>query len=794
MSTLSFKWKVDQVSLTTDFCSRRNVKKPVLFPRYRGIVSSTDTVLAYAGTRQITPTSNIKILHLEDSIIENSRNSLTVETQFSSSSYNSPSKYFVLTDVVGDYVAEKTTPLYYKHILPSADIEPDSVTIIDGDLNEVDPNSYEVVRVLAHDPTTEEEIPGSYEECAVYSNYKNSLVESTGETTLYFVRYEVSSQTHYQLLNQQPAYSEATYDDVSPITGRMKHWRRVYILSPGFSFYSVNLPVSGDYFIKALETGRIILREPVPTDDTIPWFLNISNGAFSSLRNGDVYSYSIPEYENQSFSPLMPYKGAFEEESIFVRPDVIKVSHQDLKVDSSLYEMEILVKDYSGNTLYALTTNTSKNGDTYYEGDQIVVRTTGTSPVNVTWDSEGILGWDVNSGFIHLRDEYPDTYTVYVSYYYLETGYDLFSLNVNPVFDEEYNNQFYVVYIVPTGGDNGNLGTQVSSIQWLKVDRSGRIVDVSQDSSTGNFDLSAEYNTDGEYSYYTKSASTTTNGPNLPGQTFIEVLDTSSFPLRGIAVWTDSLGNRTVAGYAGNTATRINLVSHVLLNSITPGDTVKLHSFTDLFSSGGTNNYQWFILGESHVSNAPRVKDLSLIDLRVHGGVIKESKYRDATRIDPRAVWARPEVVSGMGQITPGDSVAVVKIPYTILKDYGGDFDKATVEQIVTTRHLAVGIIPVIIWDGAIPEITSITPGTNSLTISWGSEGLGYTYNVYYSTLNNGPWNLATLSPLVDNAYGNIYSLSGLNAGQIYYVAVTSINSDGIESPKSVVWGARVRN
>lgn len=799
MNSVSFTWTVDEIDLYKDFTTRRNVKKNVLTPRYQGYLGDGDVPCAFVSSKEITPASSLGMIKTEDSISENSASDLEGDTQWAGTSYFSTAKYFLLTDVFGDYLSRTPVPLYYKHVLPDGNIEPSSIAILDKDLAKVYEHSYRVVRIEEHDDS-DVVVADSYEECAVYSNYINSLDEETGESKIYFVRYEVSGQTHYQLLNQQPAYSLATYQDLSLVSGLMKSWRKVYTLSPGVVYYTVSVPVSKTYFIRPLERGKIALSKPVYKDDTDPWFVTVSNGAFSSIRNDQVYSFSVPEYENQDFSPLYPYKVSVEEEAIRVRGDILKVSQQNLKVDSSTYIMEVLIKDYAGNTLYALTTDSSINGDYLYEGIQRVSRTIGSKEEWITWDGNGIVGWDEASGFIHLGKNYSDTYQFLVTYYYEETKFELTSLNLNPVFDEEYDDHFYAIYVVPTGGDNANTGTQSRSVQWLKVNRSGRIVDVSQKGVCGNFDFS-EYYTDGQYSCYSKEASSEVYSDlNPAGAASIAISSGSSFPSQGIAVWTDGTGTRRVVGYSSKgiywsgtqSYSRLILSSQTLPAPIPEGTTIYLHSFRGLFSSDGENNYQWFLLGEVRPSSTSTPDSLSIIDIRKTGGVIKPEYYEAAIKIDPKAVWARPEAFPTRGQCIPGETASIVKIPFTLLEEYGGSFTRTNIEDIVSSRHLATGVLPVILFTGGIPEIETITSSDGNITITWYTEGSSFSYNVYYSSARNGPWTQANDSLISDQSYGPSYTITGLTPRLIYYVIVTSVNSDGVESPQSIAWGIKV--
>jgi len=787
----SIYWKISDVSVSKDFSTRRNIKKAVLFPRYQGSVGDVEAVCAYVGSKEIDPQSSLSLVKTEDTISENSKSAFSGEATWVGNTYHTSSRYFLLTDVIGDFTSTESIPFYRKHTLPSGDIEPDSVAILNENLEEVEENSYIAQRIQSRD-SSEIPVDDSYESGAVYSNYTNSYNRETGETQLHFVRYEVSGATHYQLLNSEPAFTEATVDDISLVSGGLKSWRKTYIVQSGALLYTVVTPQTATtYYLTPLGRSRIIVNDPIDRSDEAPWFLNVSNGAFSTLKSSKTYSYSVPEFASQTFSPLYPYKVEVDEVAEYIRSDILKVDRSPMKIDTSLYSMDILVKDVSGNVLYALTTSTSKGGDYYTESGDRVFRIVETNNAWVAWDSDGIAGWDLDGGFIHLKGDYPDTYSFYVSYYYEEAGYEITTLNVNPVFDEDYNGQWYILYIVPTGGDNANALTQTSSIHYLKVSRTGRIVEASQDGDGGNIDLEATIDDGLQNMHYSISASSSSSITNSTGQGYVDVDDASGFPGSGILSWPGTGGTVRVA-YNSVSGNRITFESYSLIEDLT-NITFTLHSFLDLYTSSGTNSYQWLVLATVSSGPTSRASDLSIIDLRAKGGVLKEKYYSDAMALDPRSVWARPEVIVSRGQAVPGESVAVVKVPYTLLKDYGGNFTKEEVETIVSSRHLATGICPVVIYHGAIPNISSLVSTTTTVTVCWDSEGDDYSYNVYYASLPDGPWTKDTSVLLSDQIYGNCHTLTGLSSGLKYYVTVTSVSSSSVEGPKTNPWGIRTR-
>lgn len=782
---------------------RQNVKKDINYIFYKGTVESEDVPCSYVGSTEIDPRANIEIIHKEDEISENSLRVFNGEVTWQGTTITVSSKNFLLTDVFGDYKSDKLVPYYWKHVLPSGNIDADSVKIVDGDLVEVQESSYRTIQHNTYDETTGLPITGTYDSCAVYSNYENSYDEQTGEVKLYFVMYKVSGTSHYALLNQQPVFREATYDDVWSVTSSLKPWEKVYIVSPGTTDFTVTVPNSTTtYSLKLNTEGRIFVKDFLDVSDEEPWFPRISNGSFNKLVSSERYVYSVPEFSSQSFNPTSPYKSIVGERALRIRGDIYKVDATPLQVDTTLYILDVVIKDKFDNVLYAFTTDSSKNGDYYYHAGERVYRDIELRNEWVSWDTSGIIGWDIESGFIHLQDDFPDNYVCEVSYYFEEKYLQYTGLNINPVFDETYNGQFYVLYVVPTGGSNDNA-SQTASVNYIKVNRSGKIIATSQDGTAGNYNLNNVIETDGENIHYSLFANSTSYGTNSSGSSSL-VIDngnnSSNFPDNGVLVIGNSAvtaSSTQIIGYSaksvGASTTTFTLISP-LTATVSSGTSVNLFSFVDLLSSGGqlTNSMQWFVLAELHIATTYRPEELSLIDVREKGGVIKEEVYDEANIIDPRAVWLRPEHMITRGQPVPGESVAVIKVPFTILSDYGGTFKKEDVEEVVR-RHIATGVMPVVIYHGAIPEITSAASTTTTVTICWGSEGSSYSYYVYQSSLEDGPWTLVNSTAVSDQVYGNCYTITGLTTNTVYYFTVTSLSTDGIESPKSIAWGIKTK-
>jgi len=829
MSTLSLAFTVTDVPVEGEFTLRRNFRKPLLFPRYQGFLRETDAVCGFVGSKEILPTSSLSILHQEDSLEVNSPEVFSRVKEWVGDHTTFPTKEVLVTDVIGDFISRTRVPFFSKTVLPDTTITPSSVAILDKNLVEVPRDSYRVERIPSYDDS-DTVIPDSYEEVAVYSNYKNTYNEETGEFEIYYIRFLAAAGLHYKLLDQQPAFRPAELKDVSLITGSLKPWVKAYLYreTPGGG-YTFILPLgSRRYFLKPKRTARIALEEPRVQTDTDPWFPKVTNGSFSNVVGGEAYYYSVPEYQIQHFSPMKPYKVKVEERALPLSSNLFKVASTPLKVDTALFPIDVLIRNREGKVLYALTTKVSKAGTQYLERGLGVVREIETGGAWVVWDGGGILSWDRESGILHLQGKFSERMEVFVSYYYEEEGYELTELNTNPIFDADFAGQSYVIYAVPRGGINPGTTSRACGIHHLQVDRSGLIVSTSQNSASGNFDFESFLATY-PHVWYSKSSSAVTDGVTGAGSSTLVLDDVSDWPSRGTVLvhnqavigapfngaefWRDGV----IKSYNGKdeVASTLSLTS-AIGTEIPSGASVHLVSFKDIFSTSDTVNYfQWFVLGQVTPYPAQRVDELSILDLRRSGGRLKEKYLEEALAIDPRAVWIRQGTLPGFGQAFPGDTAVVIKVPFTLLKDYGGLFAPDEIEAIVARRHLAIGKIPVILYYGAIPEIVDITIGTDTVILAWTSEGDSYLYNIYRSFSPDGDWEKVNAEPIPDyldvysgsgggsvvgQGYGGSYgvetnaeTVTGLVPGVKYYFCVTSISPDGVEGPKGRPWGVKTR-
>jgi hypothetical protein len=200
-------------------------------------------------------------------------------------------------------------------------------------------------------------------------------------------------------------------------------------------------------------------------------------------------------------------------------------------------------------------------------------------------------------------------------------------------------------------------------------------------------------------------------------------------------------------------------------------------------SGGETKRY--FVVSEVSVSETSGVESVAILDVREAGGGIKEERIVEAAKKVPEAQFISDWFPLD-GYPYPGEASIVVKIPYTVLSDYGGTLTEQQVKDYVA-RHKALGVYPIVKFYGVIPNVyVSATSFLidNAVTVFWDSETSDYTFNVYYGIQKDGRFTKVA-SGLPNSSTGNSYLLGGLKSNSVYWVFVTAVDNNGIESPRS---------
>ena len=95
-------------------------------------------------------------------------------------------------------------------------------------------------------------------------------------------------------------------------------------------------------------------------------------------------------------------------------------------------------------------------------------------------------------------------------------------------------------------------------------------------------------------------------------------------------------------------------------------------------------------LAKIYVKPNSNRSDITVIDTRQRGGGLKESISQDLIdKFEPEAnyYW---DIGFLDGKAYPGNSVVIVRLPKTILKEHGGRFTESEVEAAVD-KHIAFG-------------------------------------------------------------------------------------------------------
>jgi len=808
ISTSSFQFRLTGVTGTPfNNRTRQNVKKRIAKILYVQAPTDDAALLSYVGSDEINPATSLFIGDRSDSIYTNSRTStieeiVSLDDNASRGPVSNTNFLFTQEFVQADsgYI-----PLYYKHTLSSSVI-PESVRIFDHKFNEVGSDKWKLVRQYEWndlDGTTD----GTVENYLLFNSLENSYDHNQGTYNVYFVQFTSVSgsvqTTTTEILNNDNGYHPALAEDYWHITpGELKPWVYAYSLSD----LIVSFPAVGKYAIKYLESKRIAVKAPVDYTDTEPWFPRIINGNFTNGIAGFNSTYSIPEFENQAFNPLEPYKIAARKLSQKIDKRLLKLPHEEIQT-GSIFSYINIEFEKDGVIEYAVTNDPSLDGTAYFDFDGN--RVLDSDGAEITWSTSNFLGIDRKTGIVHVDFDISDYYSIYATYPYKEEFYTLTGMMMNPIFDSNVHAQTRVVYLVPSSAPNENTTTQTASVMWLKVSRADLIEELNQDGTCGNESINTDvilsdddgYKITGALGLHYSWNSSTAASAQSPA-TVVEVIlnypfyveSTDGFPRTGWLRAKDTSGNYRYFKYTDKTDTYFELSSsssEVPTNgtiNIDDGETVELVSFLqerttltdrtwddELSAYGLSTGFpvmasQYFVLAEMAV-NPPHSKEgLSIIDVREDGGGINESKYEEAKLLNPQVQWFN-DYNSFDGQVYPSNAVIVVKLPYTVLDDFTLD----NLREIVSEK-VPYGIYPLIKFYGYEPRVISILPGTavGSVEVQWEQEGSEFTYDIWYARNENGPWTKANSHLLTDGsgAY-NSFTIEGLTDGAPYLVKIT---------------------
>jgi hypothetical protein len=211
-----------------------------------------------------------------------------------------------------------------------------------------------------------------------------------------------------------------------------------------------------------------------------------------------------------------------------------------------------------------------------------------------------------------------------------------------------------------------------------------------------------------------------------------------------------------------------------------------IDNFIEKYTTAGadTESAHYLLLGEVSTTDAYKNDDLSSIDIRLKGGGLREDyDIEYAAEDHPEIKWFE-DIGYWDGQPHNTSAMVLVKLPYTILTDYGGTFEKEEVQKIAE-RHTALGTYVAVRYYGNVADVLSFIPGDTVIDLSWSDLGVDYTYDVYVSSSRNGTFTKHNVSPISEESY----TVDSLINNRTYYVYVTATNGS-MTYPKSETWSA----
>lgn len=732
--------------LSTNFDCRHNVKKRIANILYLNNPPPDSVLLAYAGSQEITASNSLFIGDRSDRLYPNSRDTVNAEFIYHNSPAGVQHGNILVTAKFADSSATDM-PLYFKHLLESS-VQIDTIKILDKDFQDIESDQYLVEPVYEYDESNGAIVtPRNILAISVYNNLESNFDESTGEYEVYYLQYrDASNDTLTILLDNVPAYNEATINDIWGLTGELKPWSTAYIVNKTNNSYTVSVPRSNSssdnkFAVRYTRDSKIYVEQPVLSSNTSLWIPRIANGSFSWGYGGEPYLYEIAEFTSQSFNPIEPYKLAARAQSTKIDLNLVKLPHEEIALGGVFQYFSMLI--YKDNALeYALTEDPSLAGSRYKDFDGKYV--TNSDGDVIEWSNTEVLSIDRRSGMVQLSIDLKDTWSYNSTYNYKERFYELASLNMNPIYNQDAHKEVKAVYIVPQSRSNGNSGTQRSSIHYVIVAPNGVIEDTSQNGEGGNPDHAFDtrlFNPDGVkisghkgLHYNWRATTYLSDSVTIGASVSIPVESTRDFPREGWIRIQDENNKWRYMKYIDKTlgsavSAPTLILSDDTVNEVPTSFTVTLDpsvprivevvnfldEHTNLSSRdpdlemanygaiGFPNSYnRYFILADMTINPPHGVNDVVLLDTRQEGGGIIPEKYEEAKQIQPEAQWYF-DYIKYDGQPHPGNAAVVIKLPVELL-------DSFTEEQIagIINNNIPFGVKPLIRYYGYKPRIISV--------------------------------------------------------------------------------------
>lgn len=252
-----------------------------------------------------------------------------------------------------------------------------------------------------------------------------SIQYDSGSLITVNVGYENKSvQQVVDELNRQnmPIIIRALSSNLQLVTGSLLDTGGYQEIPNGFKFHDRGpnnsvLIRSNSYTIRHKSAEKIALKPPYLEAPYLPWYPRIKNGVFQQRFNNKVFHFSIPEYENQSWSLRYgkPFKDVRGASPIVIDNKTIRLTRSPV-----LYNQNI--------SLFL-----------------------GETPIS----SSLIEDIDIYNGLVYFKENQIITpEDIKVDYTYLEEHFEYKGININGHFSQNPSliDKFVVIYLIPTEG------------------------------------------------------------------------------------------------------------------------------------------------------------------------------------------------------------------------------------------------------------------------------------------------------------------------------------------------------
>lgn len=307
------------------------------------------------------------------------------------------------------------------------------------------------------------------EEGIIYTNYKNYFNFETYEYNLFYITgIDYDNNPFTELLNPEPVVKELSWEDIDPETNKIKKdyfcfQRQINTQGKYFVFdiltsesklgleCSENDSVKG-FYVKAIESNILRLKESDSIGLENPWYLKISN-CETFLQNN---FYKLPEYETQAFYPERGYVQLLDKDCFYVENGIIKLPVENVKVDgASNYHFNLYVLDQDDQLLYYYSTNESLFG---------------TIKDNIECKPFEYINVDEESGFVSLSPSVLPNQKLKADFIYYSKDYIYTDIDFNPVNNSRARESIFIIYLKPY------TSIMQKTIFFLELDFNGNII------------------------------------------------------------------------------------------------------------------------------------------------------------------------------------------------------------------------------------------------------------------------------------------------------------------------------